>query len=163
MSKEFENDILERLALASERIKEIPDEIANGSDALSEYDYRDFFSVKAGYIIYMLDVYNALEEGRYSLTKEQNYKLYEDILGDNYNTSYSNPDYAEERLGIMGQAFSFISAELQGLPGIIFDGKVDQLVYLLELFLELYYMFKTEEYMTLSSVKDAIYYYAFDY
>ena len=127
-----EQSLTERLELVIERIKEIPDELAN-SEGLADSFYLDFFNSKAKYIIYMLSVY---QDGNSNYSdKENNYKMYEDIIGDNYLSSYSNPDYAEERLGALGGLFSYIAAELQGLPGYIFDNKIAQMVFLLEMFL----------------------------
>ena len=155
-----EHSLTERLELITDRIKEIPDELA-GSEELANSIYLDFFYSKAKYIEYMLKVY---QEGidQYS-DKDSNYKMYEDIIGDNYLTSYSNPDYAEERLGAMGGLFSYISAELQGLPGYIFDDKTGQIVFLLEMFLQVYFLFISGDKLTISSVKDIVYYYVYDY
>lgn len=155
-----EQSLTERLELITDRIKEIPDELA-GSEELANSIYLDFFNSKAKYIEYMLKVY---QEGidQYS-DKDSNYKMYEDIIGDNYLTSYSNPDYAEEKLGAMGGLFSYISAELQGLPGYIFDDKTGQIVFLLEMFLQVYFLFISGDKLTISSVKDIVYYYVYDY
>lgn len=95
--------------------------------------------------------------------KSVNYLLYEDIIGDNYAHSYSNPAYAEKTLGSMGGLFSYISAEIQGLVKYVFDNKLGQIVYLLEMFLELYFLFLHDENVNISSVEDVVYYYAFDY
>ena len=91
-----------------------------------------------------------------------NYYMYKDVIGENYETSYSNPDYAEEKLGIFGSVLSFISAELQALPAYIFDKKFEDILYLLELFVQLYCMFESGD-TSLSSVEEAVYYYGFDY
>ena len=89
--------------------------------------------------------------------------LYQDILPQNYAYSFCNPDYAEEQLGIFGPSFSYLASELQGLPGYVFDNKLPQIVYLMELYLQIYCLFNSEENVTLSNVEDAIYYYASDY
>ena len=155
-----EQSLTERLELVIERIKEIPDELAN-SEGLADSFYLDFFNSKAKYIIYMLSVY---QDGNTNYSdKENNYKMYEDIIGDNYLSSYSNPDYAEERLGALGGLFSYIAAELQGLPGYIFDNKIAQMVFLLEMFLQVYFLFISGDKLTISSVRDIIYYYVYDY
>ena len=158
------SDLRLRYELARDRIREIPDDTAQMKQV-----YLDFFVGKSKYISYALEVFDGLQDGSVSYSslssdelKSINHELYKDILGDNYDRSYSNPDFAEKKLGVMGRAFSYISAELQGLPGYIYDGKTECIVYLLELFLEIYSMFGDET-PKLSDIEKAIYYYAFDY
>ena len=155
-----EGDIDERFCLVRDRIKEIPDELLDVRE--EKYSYLDFFVVKSRYINMMLDIYDDPQSSDY-LNKEMNYKMYEDIIGDNYATSYSNPDYADKKLGAMGGLFSFISAELAELPGLVFDNKKPETLFLLETFLELYFMFKNGDDVTISSVEDVIRSYATDY
>ena len=156
---EIIDNVMDRLELARGRIREIPDESVSVRKA--DYDYLDFFISKAEYITYMLD--NYLDINASSVDRDSNIRIYEDILGDNYNSSYSNPDYAEKRLGIYGRALSYISAELQGLAALLFDEKYEQVTILLELFLQIYFLFSSGDDITLSSIEEAIYYYAYDY
>ena len=185
--KEEISELELRYELSTERIKEIPDDVerirrtASYKKHVSEtgYDYLDFFDVKSAYINYVLSKYDMFDDqaSQKKCSPEEmeavNKKLYEDILGDNYASSYSNPDYAEAKLGVMGKAFGFISAELQGLPAYAADKKKLHIVALLELFLEVYSMFfmgldqdeNKDEYEPpfVKDVEKAIYYYAFDY
>ena len=158
------SDLRLRYELARDRIREIPDDTAQMKQV-----YLDFFVEKSKYISYALEVFDGLQDGSVSYSslsydelESINNELYKDILGSNYDRSYSNPDFAEKKLGVMGRAFSYISAELQGLPGYIYDGKTECIVYLLELFLEIYLMFGDDT-PKLSDIEKAIYYYAFDY
>lgn len=156
-------NIDERFDLVRDRICEIPDELTCINE--EKYTYLDFFDVKARYINKMLNIYAKIETDDTSdvLNKETNYEMYEDIIGDNYNSSYSNPDYAEDKLGIYGKAFSFISAEIAELPGLVFDRKKAEITFLLETFLELYFMFNNGDSITVSSVEDVVRSYAVDY
>jgi len=156
-------NIDERFDLVRDRIREIPDELTCVNE--EKYTYLDFFDVKAQYINKMLDIFGKIESGDISdiLSKEINHEMYEDIICDNYNKSYSNPDYAEEKLGIYGKAFSFISAEIAELPGLVFDKKKAEITFLLETFLELYFMFNNGDSITVSSVEDVVRSYAVDY
>ena len=98
----------------------------------------------------------------------RNHKLYEDILPDNYEISYANPQYA---VGIfeteMGQFLAALYAELRSLITVSFEGEVESLVIRIELFLEIYGMFldaaeegKTPE---LSELKETYFWFACDY
>ncbi len=149
----------ERLLLAKARIKEIPEELS-GVTANDACDYLGFFISKSKYISYMLDVYENVSA---YTDAANNKKMYEDILPENYAASFSNPDYAEEKMGVMGSVFSYISAELQGLPGLVFDDKKQQIVCLLELFLMIYYLFESGDEIKLTNIEETIQYYVSDY
>ena len=181
---EERDDMMLRYELVRDRIKEIPDDLERirQTDAWkrhmsdSGYDYLDFFDVKSKYINFVLAVFDRLSSGEtvtdIDKLKEENVALYSDILPENYGKSYSNPDYAEEKLGVMAKGLCFLSAELQGLPAYAFDGKLLHIVSLLEIFLEIYSMFfmgmeeageEAPEFPYAKDVEKAVYYYAFDY
>ncbi len=173
----MKNDILERLDLISDRIEMIPDEIDQMRSASSDLDLLDFFYKNAVRITYILNNRNkfpAMDINKADLQElqERNTEYYKDILGDNYETSYSNPDYADEKLGIYGSCLSFVAAELINLPVIfqsvqpdseLYTDRLYEAVVLLELFVYLYGIFKDESKPKISEVEDAIYYYAYDY
>ena len=168
-------DFKERYELAISRINDIPDECRAADNAHGLY--LDFFAVGAEYILKVIKNSDEIRnKGVYNIAGDElgriNTSNYSDILPDNYSTSYSNPDYAEDKLKIYGPVLSFVNAELHALPVIIYgaacDGELDYMkmkpvIYLLELFLELYGMFSSYELPTLKNVEEAIYYYAFDY
>lgn len=168
-------ELKERFELAFSRIKEIPDEIHNAGEACNSY--LDFFESGADYIIKVFDNSTKLNRDSYLDTSfemlyDMNHDNYSDIIPANYKTSFSNPDYAEEKLGIYGGILSFINAELHSLPVIISGAVLNEeydyyrltpCVLLLELFLELYGMFNFEELPVLKNVEEAVFYYAFDY
>ncbi|SEP91393.1 Thermophilic metalloprotease (M29) [Lachnospiraceae bacterium NE2001] len=162
----MQGDIKDRFELVKERIREIPDELLGVTE--EKYAYLDFFKVKAQYISFMLEIFDKISDDdpdsyKVYACKDVNYKMYEDIIGENYEYSYSNPDYAEEKLGAMGSLFSFVSAEIAELPGLVFDNKIAEITYLLETYLELYFMFKSGDEVTISSVSDVVRSYAVDY
>ena len=175
VTESFNNaDITERFALARERIMDIPDECKH-LECGGEYFYPDFFIKKADELCFLLNDFrkygiNNLKELTEEELAERNRKIYADILPENYEKSYSNPDYAEERLGIYGGALSFVSAELMTIPVMLSqiygeDGlqEMAKVTYLLELFLYIYGLFKDGDKPNISEVESAIYYYAFDY
>ncbi len=169
-------DIIERFDLAKYRIREIPDEMNHMDNAYDSF-YLDFFRSKAEYINYILDNYDKVTIDNindYSLDylSARNMNYYRDILPENYNLSYSNPDYSDERFEMFGPYFSFLSAELMNLPVILqshiiddsnSSGSLFETVILLELFLYLYGLFKEGNRPKISEVEEAVFYYAFDY
>ena len=146
--------LMERYALAKERVSEIKEE-----KAVSE-PYLDFFQKTAAFLTKNVEVMDgvvlpgAKEEPR-KLTgaadlsmdewKKLNQDLYEDILPENYGTSYGNPVYACEKLGEYGKEFSFLYAELRGAVTYAYEKRLWDMTVLLELFLEVYVAFAQEE------------------
>lgn len=102
----------ERWQLAAERIREI-----SGEKETRE-PFRDFFSWMAGWISGRIEDWKAIEEGVYweqplEELQRENRTWYEDLLGDNYETSWGNPAYAEEKLGEYGKLLSFLYTEVR--------------------------------------------------
>ena len=101
--------LVERYTLASERVREVMDE------KLVPELYQDFFRKTAAFLSQTVQVMNgsgkdlSMEEW-----KNLNHQLYEDILPENYKTSYGNPVYACEKLGEYGKDLTFLYAELRG-------------------------------------------------
>ena len=164
-----------RFYLAKERISAIPDEMREVKS--TDIQYPDFFMSGAEFINYVLDTYNLVSVEEISgadiaCLKERNDKTYASLLPDNYECSFANPDYADEKLGMYGGILSFVYAELYLLPSILYgkeeisDSNVTEIteaIYLLELFLLLYGMFSYGELPLLSHVEEAVSLYAHDY
>ena len=128
----------ERYELVVDRIREIPGE-RFGVPAMEA-----FFAAAAKFVLLIDENRAFLESGglsRASLEQlgVRNRALYEDILPENYETSYGNPTYAVSRLGEeTGQEFSFLYAELRSMIGFCYEGKLEELVIRMELLTEVY-------------------------
>ena len=88
----------ERYDLAVERIREIREE-----KTVAE-PYLDFFTKTAGFLEEMICLRNRVETGEMKKLSLEELRLentgyYQDILPENYPTSYSSPDYAAKMLG----------------------------------------------------------------
>ena len=145
MGKVLTESEIERYELARQRIREISED----SDIKHE-EFSDFFMQISGQVTYVLDLMDEMREERYfSKTIEElgedNRLLFSQVLPEYYGERYTNPDYAEENLGIYSGVLCFTAAELTYLPQLIIDGNEFNVLVLLELFLELYSMFTDEE------------------
>lgn len=141
---EFESGddvVSERLELAAERVAAMQDE------SLSNDRFDDYFKKTSLFIKMVLDTYKWVLSGgpdKDSLEELQkrNRMLFEDILPENYGESYGNPDVAVERLSKdYGQLLSALYFELRSMIGYAFEGKKEELVIRIELFLEIYAVF----------------------
>ena len=129
--------------------------------------YRDYFRKTAEFLL-MLDEVQELVRNRdwesadILMLTEENRKLYEDILPEQYETSYGNPAYAQKMLGeTFGSFLSALYSEMRSGIVYAYEGQMEYLSILNELFIEIYNCFEEEpEYQ---AVRDIFYWYANDY
>ncbi len=152
-----------RYDLAMERCRGIA-----GEETVAEV-YRDYFIKCAEFILLIDEVKASMENGSYYRSNAEemakiNHRLYQDILPENYETSYANPDYAVAKTGEkLGQVLSAIYTELRGAIAYVFEGKTEYLDILFELFLEVYGKFEESKEPEFKEVRDIFYWYASDY
>lgn len=135
----------ERYGLAIERIRCIPRETLGGEEL------KKYFDRTAAFLLLLDDTRKFLAEGgpkKASLEELQrrNHELYEDVLPAHYEESFGNPAYAVSRLGKdYGAILSHLYYRLRNLIGAVYDGRLEDLVVGLELFLEVYTAFTYAE------------------
>ncbi len=170
--------IEERFLLAEERICGILEELQKQEDKAAEIQmpeaFRKYFCHMAEFLLLMTETYRYVAEGRIYLAsleelQQKNYKLYEDILPEHYDTSYGNPAFAVKELGKdYGQLCSFLYAELRSLIAFAYEKQKDDMVIRMELFLEIYGSFlcaisETKELPQYESIREIIYFFVSDY
>lgn len=159
--------IAERYGLALTRIREIPDESICG-----ETD-RDYFNRMARFVVMADQALTLVESGTlFQMTmealQEHNHLLYEDILPENYEESYANPDYAVGRLGeSIGRMLSFLYAELRSMIPSAFEKNRAAMTIRMELLLEVYQSFvcaaQEEREPDAKDLQQILYWYVSDY
>ena len=106
-----------------------------------------------------------------------NAALYQDVMPENYETSYCNYEYTRQMFGekiaeneiedidkreyLFADYLTFLCYEFHGLIAAAFEGRVVDLTVWFELFVEVYGIF--ENFPSVKAVKDAIYYFEHDY
>ena len=133
----------ERFNLAKVRIAEIEKETQIAEP------YCSYFKQVASFLMGILDCFEHLSDfdkvSDYSKLSElfkYNHELYKDILPDNYEKSYANPQYAVSAFGKeMGQFLAALYAELRSLIVSSYEDDVTSMVIRMELFLEIYFLF----------------------
>lgn len=163
----LDQDICERIELAIGRLNDIDNEEIGAKDSAFRMGLKEYFDRTSEFILYVYDVYNIINTTNtlpLEYLKRINKELYRDILPENYETSFGNPDYAVSRLGEeYGALLSFLYAELRSVIAWIYEGKLLNFIATIELFLEVYSMFMDEEAPDKKYVKEAIYYHMYDY
>ncbi len=160
--KESNEELQERYELVAERVKEI----AQATEGTGRY--TDYFqkTAKLLCLLYQIVEYAQKDEIRYmeiSKAAELNSELYADIRGTAYETSYANPTYAVAQFGTeAGQILTALHARIRGCRLSAFEGSLQNVCILSELFVELYSYFGEEE-VELDLVKDALYSFMHDY
>lgn len=161
--KEDNEAIMERYDLAIERVTLM------GEEETVKEPYRRYFKQMASFVLMVKEVAAMVLEERLSsldLSELQglNRALYEDITRENYNYSYTNPEYACEKLGDRyGKLLSFLATELRSIIIYAYECRLYETTIYLELLIELYNYFETEDEFTYKDVKRAIYDFMSDY
>ncbi len=177
ITAEYE-DIEDRYELMVERIRSIIKE------ETVELRYRDYF-VKTGEFLLQLDkVIEKVKSGiplSENCTADElqqlNAALYQDVMPENYGTSYCNYEYTRQMFGekiakneiedtdrreySFADYLTFLCYEFHGLIAAAFEGRIVDLTIWFELFVEIYGIF--EDALSVKAVKDAIYYFEHDY
>ncbi len=177
ITAEYE-DIEDRYELMVERIRSITKE------ETVDMRYRDYF-VRTGEFLLQLDkVIEKVKSGMpisESCTagelQQINAALYQDVMPENYETSYCNYEYTRQMFGekiaeneiedidkreyLFADYLTFLCYEFHGLIAAAFEGRVVDLTVWFELFVEVYGIF--EDVPSVKAVKDAFYYFEHDY
>lgn len=163
MSEEEYSIIRERYELSMERIGAVMEEHT------VQEPFDTYFKTMAAFIMQIKELLKKVEDGElegytFEMWQELNHSLYEDILPENYETSYGNPAYAVSTLGeIHGRILSFLLVELRGMIAYGFENKVGDITILNELFIEVYNCFEEEELPPYRKIQQIIYWYVSDY
>ena len=108
-------------------------------------------------------VQDSLEELR-----ELNRGLYEEILPENYDTSWSNPAVCQKELGEYGQFLCVLAAEMRAQIAACYERRAQELVIRQELLLEVYGSFESAfeeglEGPETEELQEILYWYVSDY
>ena len=157
------NLIMERYELSVERVREIA--------KLQEVPekYQDYFKSEAEFILDTIELAALIEEGTYAKQSLEelrawNDRLYRKILPENYETSYANPAYAVKKFGTReGRVFTALSAKLMELISSAVKGKKHFQTIVMELFLEIYFLYEDYDEFTAKNAKAAYKSFQMDY
>ena len=163
MTKEMEEIQMERWRLASDRVREIAEEpeVEGKTGAC--------FKKTAEFVLLMLEALEKAETGwlkTASLEQLQawNDRLYGDITGEAYESSYANPAYAVSELSdTYGQILSFLYTELRGMIVYACERRTEEMLICMELFLQIHSEFTGGEAPSREQLASDIYWFISDY
>lgn len=158
----------ERLELVYERICNMQQEQEVSTT------YAEYFTQCAAFLKLMKDTYEKVQSGYLQSAsldelRIMNKALYEDVLGEHYETSYANPAYACAKLGSeYGKMLSFLYTELRSMIPFVFEGMLEELVIRMELFMEVYSAFSYAHAESLEApdakeLQETLYWFVSDY
>ena len=173
----FNDNIEERYALALDRIREINSSgLDNYNKDIKESDkmelmgnFDEYFIKVSDFILMINQLVEDVKEDKFNnMTLEElglyNKRLYEDITGDAYESSYANPSYAVSKLGDnYGQLHSFLYTEIRGMIVYGYENRLADIVALMELFIEVYCMYCDGTVPEYRHIKETVYWYVSDY
>ena len=158
----------ERLELAEGRISEILEELDGEASPFlrcfrSQFSFCNVCCKLNKYLRSGDGEKDSLEELR-----ELNRGLYEEILPENYENSWSNPTVCHRELGEYSQFLCVLAAEMRAQIAACYEMRAQELVIRMELLLEVYGAFKTawaegEKGPKLSELQEILYWYVSDY
>ena len=158
----IDEDLVERYELIEERIACITEETTVNET------YREFFSLTAKYLMFANSILDLVLEDEYRTKnidelKAINDKNFDEIREASYETSYTNPEYAVAKCGdIYGKYLCELLTKLRTTFGYALQGRIEELVVMEELFVEIYNIFESEE-LSEEAIKDAVYWFESDY
>ncbi len=153
----------ERWQLASDRIREIakmPE--VNGN-------LGDYFKKTAEFLLLMLEAWekagnSGLKDAALEELRTWNDRLYGDITGEAYESSYANPAYAVSRLtDTYGQILAFVYAELRGMIVYAYEQRAEEMLICMELFLQIYSEFEGGAAPSREQLASDVYWFISDY
>lgn len=153
----------ERWQLAEGRIRQIAADPEVGGSAGS------YFKKTAQFLLLMLEAFGKAEGGWLKTAsleelKEWNERLYGDIKGEAYETSYANPAYAVSELtDTYGRILSFLYAELRGMIVYAYEGRTEEMLICMELFLQIHGEFTDKEAPSGEQLASDVYWFISDY
>ncbi len=160
--------INERYELAKERLNGI------STEALVPSAFVGYFKSVSEFLCLICKTYEEIRDGVYFVRSQQelaaaNEKLYEDVIPEEYDTSYANPAVAVSLLGEeYGQMMSFVYTQMRSLIPAAFEQKLYEIVIHLEFFLEIYASFvyacqDTEDVPDKKQMEENVYFFIHDY
>lgn len=161
--------LMERYELAKERIVALA-----GEDSLNGV-WKEYFESQVKLLSTVCDVYESKVSGKLISTNEYiNYNkiLYLDILPENYQRSFTNPEYVakvfDEQGTSYGKLLSAIAAEMRVTIGYAYEQNLEEILIRMELLLELYgstvdSFAEYHESPSYDSLKEILYWYVSDY
>lgn len=120
----FADNLKERKELLCERLQEFKRETASQKKATDQWIFE-----QSDFLLYVFGLEEEIKSGayfQYSLEQLRavNRRLYRDVSGENYEKSFCDPDVAVRAFGKeRGQLIAFLSYELRGTIGYVFEGK----------------------------------------
>ena len=159
--------MLKRLQLSLDRIGEIK------AENKLQKEYQNYFETVGDFLLQIEENRQWILAGNLQTAETEelarrNKELYQDVLPENYETSYADPQYAVSVFGKeMGQFLAAVYAEFRSLIAAAFENDVTSIVIRVELFLEIYRMFldaaEEERIPEFTALKETYFWFACDY
>lgn len=176
--KEEEEVYAERLELAEGRMKELMDALSGELERRENLPERReaflrYFRSQFSFCNVCLKLNKYLRSGgstQDSLEemRELNRVLYQDILPENYDVSWSNPTVCHAQLGEYGQLLCVLAAEMRAQIAACYEKRAQELAIRPELLLEVYGTFENAweegaEGPKMEELREILYWYVSDY
>jgi hypothetical protein len=146
-AQEFYKNENEKIMGSYEKSLEIIKEIASETEGYESQgelkEYYKFFDHAAKWVLKLAEIEKRCDEEYFGKSfdalMEENHTLFNELVGDNYNSSYANPAYSVSLFGEdMGKLVSAFYAKLREYIGYSFKHRVFDMEEINKLFIEAY-------------------------
>lgn len=163
LNEPYRQEVEERYPLVMERIAAIV------TEETTPEPFREYFQRVASFIMQMHNTEQEIAAGDYfkqplEALKTENEKVYEDVLPEQYDTSYANPAYAVRMLGEdYGRLLSMLYARIREMTGFAVENDIYEMTIYGELLVEIYNCFEDAEGTDPETIQKIIYWFCHDY
>lgn len=168
------NNVDERYELVTSRIMGLKEEI---NENIKEQSLKDYFIYTNQLMVKIVKLYDNIENDMLNTMsldklKKNNDDLFGDLVEDNYDTNFANPEYVynrlledmdEENSSKLCKLLTYMVAELRVCIPYAYEQRKFEITIIFELFNEIYNIFSDKDVDTYKEVKSAIYYSVSDY
>lgn len=168
------NNVDERYELVTSRIMGLKEEI---NENIKEQSLIDYFIYTNQLMVKIVKLYDNIENGMLNTIsldklKKNNDDLFGDLVEDNYDTNFANPEYVynrlledmdEENSSKLCKLLTYMVAELRACIPYAYEQRKFEITIIFELFNEIYNIFSDKDVDSYKEVKSAIYYSVSDY
>lgn len=160
--KENNDNIMERFLLVSERIDNIQ------TEETVPKEYLEYFRFVSSYISYVnkisIDILNDKMSYDLDVQKVINHELFKDILPDNYENSFANPEYCNKVFPEeLAKILCFLYTDIRSLPTFAYECRLQEITIYEELFVQIYNCFENTNNPDVKEIEDILYWFNYDY
>lgn len=113
--------------------------------------YEKYFNIASDFILKMDTLSTELEGDIFSSRSfdellQMNHEQYKLVTGQNYESSYANPEYCVKYFGkTIGQSLAYLNSRIMNMVGLVFENQLGLITMINELFIKIFQVIEQED------------------